>query len=144
MTIVFAIYTCSFTGFLTYSMMKLRRFSSLLASDGILASKHLLILHVICFWIASLLEVANMIVTFILDDNLQDKQIPSEATPSDNNLAFAQQWIDIVLTSVFAIIMATMLVMMVKFGTPLSSAEKSQINMRFLLNFNAQDFGRKR
>ena len=37
-----------------------------------------------------------------------------------------------------------MLVMFVKYGTPLSSAEKSTISMRFLLNFNAEEFGKKR
>lgn len=40
--------------------------------------------------------------------------------------------------------MLTMLIMFVKFGSPLSSAEKSAISMRFLLKFNAQEFGKKR
>ena len=40
--------------------------------------------------------------------------------------------------------MVTMLVMFVKFGSPLSSAEKSVISMRFLLKFNAEEFGKKR
>ena len=40
--------------------------------------------------------------------------------------------------------MLTMLTMFVRFGTPLSSAEKSAISMRFLLSFNAKEFGKKR
>jgi len=60
------------------------------------------------------------------------------------NLALTQQWLDISIVLVFAVIMLTMLVMFVKFGSPLSSAEKSAISMRFLLKFNAAEFGKKR
>lgn len=138
MTSVFAFFSCTMTACLTYSMMKLRKFSSLLAADGILASKRLLGLHVVCFWIVSGLEIASMIVTILLNQDFKDSK------ELNKNLALAQQYLDVTISTVFFLIMLTMLVMFVKFGTPLSSAEKSTISMRFLLNFNAEEFGKKR
>lgn len=38
----------------------------------------------------------------------------------------------------------TILIMLVKFGNPLSSAEKSAMTMRYLLTFNPKEFARKR
>ena len=86
-TCVFAIYTCTMTGLLTYSMLKLRKFSRLLAADGILASKRLLTLHVACFWIVSILEIASSIVTFMLAYKLDDEK--SKLKRETNNLALA-------------------------------------------------------
>ena len=140
MTYVYAICCCIMTGCLTYSMMKLRTFSQLLAADGIIASKHLLVLHVTCFWVVSILEVATAVVTILFNSNFNNKLISKRS----NSLALAQQWLDISALFVFAVLMVTMLTMFVRFGTPLTSAEKSTISMRFLLNFNAEEFGKKR
>lgn len=70
MTFVFAFFCCTMTGCMTYSMLKLRKFSQLLAADGILASKHLLVIHVTSFWIVSILEIASAIVTAILGHDI--------------------------------------------------------------------------
>ena len=140
MTYVYATCCCIMTGCLTYSMMKLRAFSELLAADGIIASKHLLVLHVTCFWVVSVLEVATAVVTILFNSNF-NKQLISKRS---NSLALAQQWLDISALFVFAVLMVTMLTMFVRFGTPLTSAEKSAISMRLLLNFNAEEFGKKR
>ena len=84
---VFTLFTCTCTGLLTYSMIKLRKFSSLLAADGILASKRLLGLHVTCFWICSGLEIASLIVTIMLDQTVRNEN----GTKAEmNNLALTQ------------------------------------------------------
>lgn len=62
-TIVFAVSTILVTTILTYSMHKLKKFSSLLVANGILASKCLLFLHLASWWVASILQIVIAIIT---------------------------------------------------------------------------------
>ena len=65
-TYVYVVACCFMTGFMTYSICKLRRFSKLLAAEGIIASKHLLFVHITAFWIVSALEITSAVITTIL------------------------------------------------------------------------------
>ena len=65
-TIVYSVSSIFMTGFLTYSMSKLQKFSSLVAANGILASRFLLILHLGGWWIATILQTTIAVISIIL------------------------------------------------------------------------------
>ena len=62
MTVAFVVSTVLMTAILTISMHKLRKFSTLLAANGILASRFLLAIHLGGWWMASLLQVVITII----------------------------------------------------------------------------------
>ena len=55
------------------------------------------------------------------------------------NLALAKQWIVNALTLVFGIMVVTMLMMFIRYGTPLSSAQKSAISIKLMEGVNSLD-----
>lgn len=65
-TMVYTVSTLFMTGFLTYSMSKLQKFSSLVAANGILASRILLILHLGGWWMATTIQTAIAVISIVL------------------------------------------------------------------------------
>jgi len=99
--------------------------------DGFLANRCLIHVHLLAFWVSSILEVANCTVVTILAVQIHNEDF------SGQKLALTRAFLDSLLILDFVFIMTTMLIMLVKYGTPLSSGEKSAISMRLLLEFNA-------
>ena len=117
------------TACLTFSMVRLKNFSRLLVADGIVASNILITIHCLTFWIVSILDVISLIVNLFRGD-------PAAV--------IASQYLNVITVITFFAMMVTMLVMFVKFGTPLSSAEKTAYSMRLILACNADDFAQVR
>ena len=86
LTTFYAISCCTMSGCMTYSMHKLKKFSQLLASDGIIASQRLLVMHVSAFWVVSILETANSVATILYDSHFDEIK---PVTKKSYNLALA-------------------------------------------------------
>ena len=86
MTSVYAISCCIMSWCMTYSMHKLKNFSQLLASDGIIASQRLLVFHVSAFWVVSVLETGNSVATILYDSHFNEIK---PMTKRSYNLALA-------------------------------------------------------
>lgn len=125
---VYAIETFAMSGCLTYSMNKLGKFSTILDGQGITTSKLLLMVHLISFWIVSFLQAANLVVTVLIHNN----DTVTETNPSQNKLIKTEVWLDMLTTFTFFLIMLTMFIMFVRYGTSLSPQEKSKLTLQFL------------
>lgn len=115
---------------LTFSLVRLNKFSKMLTAEGYLASQFLIYLHLGSFWCCSLLYIASFVVNLMLDFQT------SQGDFSNNGLALARSVTDTIILLTLLVIMVTMMIMYVRFGTPLSSAQNSSMKMRLLEEFN--------
>ena len=110
----------------------------MLQQDGILANQSLLLVHVSAFWVVTLMQLASSALSTVLAEQIHDKDY------SHASLALSQQILDLCIISVWFVIMLTMFVMFVKYGTPLSQRERSAMTMRFLETFNKKQLEKGR
>jgi uncharacterized membrane protein len=131
--VIYAATNSLLTASLTFSMVRLKKFSRLLVADGIIASRGLMVVHLATFYIVSTLLIIAVVLAGITYSQTQQGGYKSA-------LATTVQYVDIAGLATYWVMMMSMMVMLVKYGTPMTSAEKAAISMRFILTFNAEQF----
>ena len=118
----------------TFSMLKIRRFTKQMNQSGIFANEKLMLVHVCSYLIASQINSAKNIIgvkTAVI------AEVPGDYSVPDARLKLAHNWLNVLENPFWTFVNFTMLVFILKYSKPLSHSEEKASKQKFLLVFNA-------